>query len=147
MTLNNDIMKDIFTFENDDEKLQFEAEIIHLDIMNEIKILMDAKNIKKADLAKKLKTSKGYITQLFSGDKLINLKTIAKIQQIFDVKLTNRFIEKSNFIFPKSIEFSKHNNIFQISNAQELLEYDDSDDFIETKINKIAKNEMWQEVM
>ena len=96
MTSNNDIMKDVFTFENDDEKLQFEAEMIHLDIMNEVRMLMNLHGVNKTELAKRLKTSKGYVTQLFSGDKLINLKTIAKIQQIFDVRLTKKFVKKSN---------------------------------------------------
>jgi ribosome-binding protein aMBF1 (putative translation factor) len=96
MTSDNDIMEDVFTFENDDEKLQFEAEMIHLDIMNEVRMLMNLHGVNKTELAKRLKTSKGYVTQLFSGDKLINLKTIAKIQQIFDVRLTKKFVKKSN---------------------------------------------------
>jgi len=94
MISNKEIMKEVFTFENDAERIQFEAETIHLDIMSEVRTLMNAHNMNKAELAKSLQTSKGYITQLFSGDKLINLKMIAKIQRLFSVKLTPQFIKK-----------------------------------------------------
>jgi hypothetical protein len=35
------------------------------------------------------------VTQLFSGDRLLNLKTLAKIQQIFDVRIKLQFVEKT----------------------------------------------------
>ncbi len=46
---------------------------------------MEEQQLSKADLAKKLKTSKSYITQLFIGDKLINLSLLARIQTVFNV--------------------------------------------------------------
>ena len=79
-------MKEILSFKNDRERLQFEAEIINLDIMHKIQCLMDEHSINKTELARRLNTSKGYITQLFTADKLINLKTLAKLQRIFQVK-------------------------------------------------------------
>ena len=64
-----------------EDKLQFEAEKLNLDIMHVITGVMEKNKWTKADLAKRLNTSKSYITQLFNGDKLINIKTLAKIQQ------------------------------------------------------------------
>lgn len=78
--------EEIFSFKDDSERLQFEAEMIHLDIMHKIQLLMDEHSINKTELARRLNTSKGYITQLFTADKLINLKTLAKLQRIFQVK-------------------------------------------------------------
>ncbi|MCK5808776.1 helix-turn-helix transcriptional regulator [bacterium] len=94
MSSKSDVIKEAFSFENDDERTQFEAEMIHLDVMNELQELMRIHNMNKSELAKRLMTSKGYITQLFSGDKLINLKSIAKLQQIFNVKLKLQFIDQ-----------------------------------------------------
>lgn len=90
----NDLIKEVFKFENDDDAVQFEAETIHLDLINEISKLMSLKNMNKAELAKALGTTKGYVSQLFSGEKLLNLKTLAKIQRIFGVKLNLQFVLK-----------------------------------------------------
>ena len=75
MDLNKSI-KEIFTFDNEEEKILFEAEQLSLDIIAEITNLMNEKNMNKSDLARELGVSKGYLTQLFSGSKLLNLKTI-----------------------------------------------------------------------
>lgn len=95
----SDFMKEIFSFENEEEKIQFEAETIHLDMMHEIRKLMKESDMNKAELSKRLNTSKGYITQLFTGDRLINMKTLAKIQRIFNVKLVTEFTPKDHFSF------------------------------------------------
>jgi ribosome-binding protein aMBF1 (putative translation factor) len=65
---------------------------------------MEKNNWSKADLAKKLNTSKSFITQLFYGDKLINLKTLAKIQQISNFKFRiaiQENIKRTNNLFLK----------------------------------------------
>jgi len=91
----NDIIKEVFSFENENDQIQFEAEMIHLDLINEISKLMDLRKMNKAELAKALGMTKGYVTQLFSGDRLLNLKTLAKIQQIFDIRIKLQFVEKT----------------------------------------------------
>ena len=93
--------EEIFSFKDDSDRLQFEAEIIHLDIMHNIQCMMDNHNINKTELARRLNTSKGYITQLFTADKLLNLKTLAKLQRIFQVKFD------LNYKSLKSLEFKK----------------------------------------
>ncbi len=105
------IFQDILSFKNDKEKLTFEAEMIHLDIMHQIEYLMKEhreSGINKTELAKKLGVTKGYLTQLFTGDKLINLKTLAKLQRIFRVKfdLTSESIDKLK-LKKKEIKFQK----------------------------------------
>lgn len=91
----NDLIKEVFSFENENDQIKFEAEMIHLDLMNEISKLMDSRKMNKAGLAKSLGTTKGYVTQLFSGDRFLNLKTLAKIQQIFDIRIKLQFVEKT----------------------------------------------------
>lgn len=94
--------KSILSFEDDNDKLEFETSLIHLDIIDNIIELMNERGYTKARLAKKLGTSKSYITQLFSGDKLVNLQLIAKLQRIFDVKFSfNRNIVDDREEYPE----------------------------------------------
>jgi transcriptional regulator with XRE-family HTH domain len=84
-------LKNLLKFDNDEEKLDFEIDVINLKLISEIKKLMDKHDINKTELAEKLGTSKSYITQLFSGDKILNLKFLAKLQRIFNVQFKGYF--------------------------------------------------------
>lgn len=84
--IDENLLKDLIKFSSDNEKLKFETEIIQLDFMSYLDNLMKLNNLSKTDLAKKMKKSSSFITQLFSGDKQLNLKHIALFQRIFGVK-------------------------------------------------------------
>lgn len=89
MISNSDIQKkfnEIISIKNEKEKIDLMASIIHLNIMDEISQLMEEKSINKKRLSEELNVSKSYISQLFTADKIINLRQIAQIQNIFDVK-------------------------------------------------------------
>lgn len=73
-------------FESDEEKIRHEAEMIMFRILSQVEKLMETHQINKKDLAKGIGTSPSYITQLFRGTKLLNLVTLAKIQQFSDVR-------------------------------------------------------------
>jgi len=73
-------LESLLSFNNENEKLELEAELLHLKFVGVIEELMEQENITKAELAEKLSTSKSYITQLFAGDKLLNIKTLVKLQ-------------------------------------------------------------------
>jgi hypothetical protein len=82
------ILQSALKFNSDEEKLQFEAEMLHLNTMKIVEKLMIDHNMNKKDLALKLDSSPSYITQLFTADKLINYKTLAKLQRIFNVNFS-----------------------------------------------------------
>lgn len=83
----NSNFQEIILPSSKDEKLTFEAQMIHLDFIARLSDIMRFKGIKsKKELAELLGTSQSYITQLFSGEKLINLKLLAKIQNILGIK-------------------------------------------------------------
>ncbi len=88
-------LEEALAFKDDEERIEVKASFIQLDILNEVKVLMEEKNISKTELARKLKKSKSFVSQLFSGDKLLNLKTIAQFEEIFDVKFSPSFIKKN----------------------------------------------------
>ena len=89
----DDLEKDLKkSIKNTDSKfdLKFDTRIIMYRFLSEIERLSDEKNLSRKELAKKIGTSPSYITQLFRGNKVINLETLAKFQKAlnitFDIK-------------------------------------------------------------
>ena len=62
------------TFE---EKVEFEGQMLAFTFLSEIEREMEAKGMKRKELAKAVGKSPGYITQLFRGNKLPNLNILA----------------------------------------------------------------------
>lgn len=75
----------LFALNTKEEELEHEAKMIMFRFISEIQKLNFEKPIKKKELAKAIGTSASYITQLYQGDKLINLLTLAKFQKFYDV--------------------------------------------------------------
>jgi transcriptional regulator with XRE-family HTH domain len=97
--LNNIIIspgfEDLFSFKNEEEKLEHDAQMISYKILSEIEKLCDERKIKKKDLAELVGTSKSYITQLFSGVKSINTNIMAKFENALNVKFEIRLKQNS----------------------------------------------------
>lgn len=136
MSLNNltyeKRVQNLLNFETDDEKIDFETEIIHIEIINQIINIMEERNLSKVELAKALGTSKSYITQLFSGDKILNIKLLAKFQRVFNIKfkISCKPMEniESNILFKSSPEenfkFDVHENkVINIKEYKPLSKY------------------------
>lgn len=66
-----------------EERIEKEAFVLHMKIMSEVEKKMEEKKWKKKDLAKAVGTSASYITQLFRGDRMVNLEMVAKFQEAF----------------------------------------------------------------
>lgn len=77
--------ENLFVFKNKEEELEHDAKIIMFQFLSELEKLNAEKPIKKKELAKAIGTSPSYITQLYQGDKLINLMTLAKIQEAYKI--------------------------------------------------------------
>lgn len=75
----------LLTFADEHEEIEHEAAMIMFQFLSEVEKVMEDKKINKKDLAEIIGTSPSYITQLFRGDKLINFKTLAKIQKGLDM--------------------------------------------------------------
>ncbi len=90
-------LETLFSFEDEKERIEIKASFIQLDILDEVKKIMKEKNINRTELAKKLNKSASFISQLFSGDKQLNLKMIAQFQEIFDAKFIPTFKDYSEY--------------------------------------------------
>ncbi len=92
----------LFTEKSKEEELEHEAKMIMFRFLNELEKMNSEKPIKKKDLAIALNTSASFITQLYRGDKLINLLTLAKIQDAYNItfeikaKLNTEIIKVEN---------------------------------------------------
>ena len=76
--------------------------------ISEIEGLMRAKKLSKKKLAQHLNVSPSHITQIFQGKKLLNLKTLASVQDFFEIEfqvraLSEREIESHGHHFPLSV--------------------------------------------
>lgn len=81
--------KKILKIKNKHEKIELITEMIHLNIMNKVANLMRQRSINKTQLAEKLNVSKRYITRLFTADKILNLKLIARMQEVLNGRILN----------------------------------------------------------
>src|SRR6185312_10040127 len=77
---------DLFESSSQEDEIRHEARVIMYRFMSEVERLIDEKNINKKELASLIGTSPRYITQLFKGNKLLNLETAAKFQRAFNIK-------------------------------------------------------------
>jgi len=61
-----------------------EKMMVHFRFMAEVERLMVEQNMNKKQLAQFLNTSPSFVTQLFQGDKVLNLDMIARLQHAFN---------------------------------------------------------------
>lgn len=102
-----ELFLDILSPKSFEDKITTQAQMIHLDLIHEIRGLMQLKEISsKKELAERLNTTSSYITQLFSGEKLVNLKLLAKLQLIFDTKFN--IVPEKSYAMKKNFQEKIH---------------------------------------
>lgn len=80
-------MKDLLlNFASKEEEIEHKAHMISFRFLSEVEIYIDKKGIKKSDLAKMIGTSKSYITQLFRGDKMVNMELLARLEYALGIE-------------------------------------------------------------
>ncbi|GAB4324237.1 MAG: hypothetical protein Kow00127_16940 [Bacteroidales bacterium] len=81
-----DFLDKLFEFESPEEKLEHETYMLSFKFMHVVEQVMEAKNLNNKELAALIGTSASYITQLFRGNKLLNFKTLARLQEALDIR-------------------------------------------------------------
>lgn len=69
-----------------EDETTFDTRMINYRFLSIIDEKMDELDLSKKDLAEAIGTSASYVTQLFRGDKILNLSTLAKLQNALNVK-------------------------------------------------------------
>ena len=127
--------------ENDYE---VEAKVLASKILSEIKHLTDRRNLNRKDIAELLGTSASYLTQLYRGNKLLNLVTLAKFKNKLDINIEINVTEKSysntvdDFCFSKIKRHRADNNynwMILINNNSNNIDLD-IDNTNKSKTNK-----------
>jgi len=83
----------LFAFRNDEEKIDFISSVISSSIAYNIEGLLKKRKLSKKELAQKIGTSASYITQIMTGDKLINMKFLAKLKFYLEVDFSVEIID------------------------------------------------------
>lgn len=78
-----------------EDQIDHRAHMLSFNFLSEIEKALDNKGWKRKHLAEHIGTSASYLTQLFRGDRLLNLKTIAKIENALHLKF--EVFETNNF--------------------------------------------------
>lgn len=78
--------EELFNSVSEGEQRQHEARMIMYRFLSIVEEEMEQKGWNKKELAERIGTSASYITQLFRGHKLVNLLTLAKIQNALGIQ-------------------------------------------------------------
>ncbi|WP_173003185.1 helix-turn-helix transcriptional regulator [Chitinophaga sp. SYP-B3965] len=107
----NPAFEDLFTFKNEEEKIEHEAAMISFRILSEVEKLCDDRKIKRKDLAEMTGTSKSYITQLFNGKKSINTYFMAKLENVLNVTFETRLkLNKKSSLVKKELRSGNYDS-------------------------------------
>jgi len=123
MKLKNKInpeFEDLFSFNSKDEEFEHNAKMLMFSFLDKIQQVADEQNLKRKDLAKKIGTSPSYITQLFRGDKLVNLTTLAKFKDALGIEF-NISLEKEDTSKEEDFDIKKYLNKIVKGSRGELL--------------------------
>lgn len=82
-------------FENFENDYENEAKIIASKILSEISEIADRKDLKRKNIADLIGTSASYLTQLYRGNKILNLVTLAKLKNKLDLNIEIKITENN----------------------------------------------------
>lgn len=123
MTMNlKDEIKDfnsIFEFASEKEATEHEARMIMYRFLSEIERKSPLKRGLKKHLSKSINKSSSFVTQLFNGDKIVNLVTLAKFQKVLGIKFKITAYSEDKFdYYSHSAESELVKNIFILNSLQ-----------------------------
>jgi len=84
MKSKNNSFTTLFDFDSKEDKYKHDAEVLMFKFLSVVEKKMEQNQITRKELARRIQTSPSFVTQLFRGSKLINLTTLAKIQDALD---------------------------------------------------------------
>ena len=77
---------DLLGFKNEKEADAHNEYMLMFRFLSEVEGIMEEKDMTKKKLATLIGTSASYVTQIFNGNKIVNLDTLAKIERALDIK-------------------------------------------------------------
>jgi|GEM_PF-1723837 plasmid maintenance system antidote protein VapI len=90
----------IFEFDTVEDATMHHAKIIMMKFLQAMEKSMGKNKLNKKTLAGMLGISPSYVTQLYNGDKLINLEMIARIEKAFGIEFKVQAVRKISLKSP-----------------------------------------------
>ena len=100
----NKSLQDVLPQIKDSE--QYDREVLRSDISDQIVCLMEAQGISKAELARRLKTSKAYVTKILQGNANFTLDTLVQISRALGCKYMARIVPLDVWKHVDALQFS-----------------------------------------
>jgi len=107
-----------------EEQVEHRAQMLSYIFLSEAQKVMDRKGWTRKQLADEIGTSASYLTQLFRGDRLLNFKTVAKIEYALDLKYG--IYEESN----QRIEMKEYLDFFFEDEEMENFPFDEQQKYM-----------------
>lgn len=92
----------LFVNRTDEQQRDDAAQLLSFRFLSEVERLMQEKGFTKRKLAESVGTSPSYITQLFRGDRLLNIDMLARFEQVFGVRFTAAVGESPNVVVTRN---------------------------------------------
>lgn len=80
--------KKIFSFKNKSERIEHDAMMLQYYFLSEFEAAMEQRKMTKAQLARKLKCSASWLTQVWRGDKKLTLLLAVKISYTLGLNIS-----------------------------------------------------------
>jgi len=125
----NSEFEDLFTHSTSEKELEHETRMLSFRFLSEFDRLYGNKRGLRSYLAKETDNSKSYFTQLYNGDKIINLSLVAKLQKLFKVKFKIKAIPENDFEQISHLDIDKYNLNMFVFNKTEEINLSTQDDF------------------
>lgn len=126
-------LNQMLEFKSSKEKAKLEEELLSLKFIATIEELLEQNDVNRSDLANILDSSKSYVSQVFSGDKMLNIRILARIQRALNVSFKLYAVDNNRFQFEK-VSCNLHRRI----NLQDYLNADKEQIY---KLKKISKKD------
>jgi len=126
-----DSFKNLFENKSYDDEREHRKHMIMFRCLAQVEKLMEDEKITKRDLATLINTSASYITQVFNGNKVINLDFLARVEIAFDKKfffdLSDENSSNVNFQFDEIELLNRLNQLNKNQGCWTIFKKDDGD--------------------
>ena len=89
-----ELLKKLLSFENDEERIEFESNIIQMNFIRKIKNIMKEKNISIYELSQETNIHILNLKEFFYCDVPIDLKFLVILQRYFNIKIEINILEE-----------------------------------------------------
>ncbi|MFO7891025.1 MAG: helix-turn-helix transcriptional regulator [bacterium] len=85
----------LFQDKTPEDKIRRKAYLLMARFLSEVETVRIERNLKKKDIARMLGISASYLSQLYNGDKLLNLETLARLQEALDIRFDIKAVSQT----------------------------------------------------